>query len=166
MKILDASVLIGIFDLINRPDVFDDILKLGHELVIPKYVQKELEAKPSNIDVQKLIKEGKLIRLEKNLLVEINVFRQNAENLKFGEIDVILTYQKLGGYKNNVYCVLDDGNARKVASKAKIKHTGLIGLILMLEDRGIKNFDEADEILTLLYNSGVHAKVVLKTLDT
>ncbi len=49
MKILDTSVLIGVFDLINRPDVFDDILKLGHELVIPKYVQKELEAKPSNI---------------------------------------------------------------------------------------------------------------------
>ncbi len=35
MKILDASVLIGIFDLIHRPDVFDDILKLGHELVDP-----------------------------------------------------------------------------------------------------------------------------------
>ena len=114
--------------------------------MVPKYVQKELEAKPSNIDVQELIKQGKLTSSEKNSLVEINVFNQDAQNLKFGEIDVILTYLKLGGYKNNVYCVLDDGNARKVASRSKIKHRGLIGLIIMLEDKGIKSFDEADEI--------------------
>ncbi len=156
MKILDASVLIGIFDLINRPDVFDDILKLGHELVIPKYVQKEVEAKSTNIDVQKLIKEGKLTYSERNSFIEIMHFKSTARKLKEGEIDVILTYTKLGGYKNNVYCVLDDGYARKVSSKAKIKHTGLIGLILMLADKGIKSFDEADEILTLLYNSKFH----------
>ncbi len=150
MKILDASVLIGIFDLINRPDVFDDILKLGHELVVPKYVQKELEAKPSRINVQKLLKERKLKRLEINSLTEIDKFRRDVRILKNGEIDVILTYQKLGGYKNNVYCILDDGNARKIASKRDIKHTGLIGLILMLEDKKIKDFDQADEVLTLV----------------
>ncbi len=96
MKILDASVLIGIFDLINRPDVFDDILKLGHELVVPKYVQKEVEAKPSNIDVQKLIKEGKLTYSERNSFVEIMNFKLTTSKLKEGEIDVILTCLKLG----------------------------------------------------------------------
>ncbi len=156
MKILDASVLIGIFDLINRPDVFDDILKLGHELVIPKYVQKEVDAKALNIDVQKLIKEGKLTYSERNSFVEIMNFKLTTSKLKEGEIDVILTYLKLGGYENSVYCVLDDGDARKSALKLKIKHTGLIGLIIMLEDKGIKSFDEADEILTLLYNSRFH----------
>ncbi len=153
MKILDSSVLIGIFDDINRPDVFDDILKLGHELVIPKYVQKELESKPSRINVQKLLKERKLKRIEINSLKEIETFQLVGHRLEYGEIDVILTYLKLGGCKNNVYCVLDDGDARKLASNSKLKHIGLIGLILMLEDKGIKSFDEADEILTLLYNS-------------
>ncbi len=108
------------------------------------------------IDVQELIKQGKLTSLEKNSLAEIMNFKPNARKLKEGEIDVILTYLKLGGHKNNVYCVLDDGNARKSASKLKIKHTGLIGLILMLADKGIKSFDEADELLTLLYNSKFH----------
>ncbi len=43
MKIFDASPLIAIFNNIKRPDVFDDILKLGDELVIPMFVWEELK---------------------------------------------------------------------------------------------------------------------------
>ena len=153
MKILDSSVLIGIFDDINRPDIFGDILKLGHELVITKYVLKELLAKSSNIYVQKLLKEGKLRLLEENSIEEIRVFQEQASSLKKGEIDVILAYLKLGGYKNNVYCILDDKAARKAALKLDIKLRGLWGLLDMLEERGIKSPDEIKEIKTLLKDS-------------
>ena len=76
MKILDSSVLIGIFDDINRPDTFDDILKLGHELVITKYVLEELFVKSSNINIPKLLKQGKLKFLEENSIKEINEIKQ------------------------------------------------------------------------------------------
>ena len=153
MKILDSSVLIGIFDDINRPEIFDGILKLGHELAITKYVLKELLAKSSNIYVQKLLKEGKLRLLEENSIKEIRVFQEQASSLKKGEIDVILTYLKLGGYKNNVYCILDDKAARKAALKLDIKLRGLWGLLDMLEERRINSPDEIKEIKTLLKDS-------------
>ena len=153
MKILDSSVLIGIFDDINRPDIFEDILKLGHELVITKYVLGELFVKSSNTNIPKLFKQGKLKLLEENSIKEINEIKQIKRKLHEGEIDVILTCQKLGGYQNNVYCILDDKDARKAALELNIKRMGLWGLLDMLEERRIKSPDEVEEIKTLLKDS-------------
>ena len=153
MKILDSSVLIGIFDDINRPDIFGDILKLGHELVITKYVLKELLAKSSNIYVQKLLKEGKLRLLEENLIEEIRVFQEQIYKLEDGETDVILTCLKFREYMDNIYCILDDKDARKATLELNIKRRGLWGLLDMLEERGIKSPDEIKEIKTLLKDS-------------
>ena len=153
MKILDSSVLIGIFDDINRPDIFDDILKLGHELAITKYVLKELLAKPSNIYVQKLLKGDKLKLLEENSIEEIRAFQEQTYNLEDGETDVILTCLKFREYMDNIYCILDDKDARKATLELNIKRRGLWGLLDMLEERGIKSPDEIKEIKTLLKDS-------------
>ena len=153
MKILDSSVLIGIFDDINRPDIFDDILKLGHELAITKYVLKELLAKPSNIYVQKLLKGDKLKLLEENSIEEIRAFQEQTYNLEDGETDVILTCLKFREYMDNIYCILDDKDARKATLELNIKRRGLWGLLDMLEERGIKSSDEIKEIKTLLKDS-------------
>ena len=153
MKILDSSVLIGIFDDINRPDIFDDILKLGHELAITKYVLKELLAKPSNIYVQKLLKGDKLKLLEENSIEEIRAFQEQTYNLEDGETDVILTCLKFREYMDNIYCILDDKDARKATLELNIKRRGLWGLLDMLEERGIKSSDEVKEIKTLLKDS-------------
>ena len=153
MKILDSSVLIGIFDDINRPDIFDDILKLGHELAITKYVLKELLAKSSNIYVQELLKEDKLRLLEENSIEEIRAFQEQTYNLEDGETDVILTCLKFREHMDNVYCILDDKDARKATLGLNIKRRGLWGLLDMLEERGIKSPDEIKEIKTLLKDS-------------
>ena len=153
MKILDSSVLIGIFDDINRPDIFDDILKLGHELAITKYVLKELLDKPSNIYVQKLLKGDKLKLLEENSIEEIRAFQEQTYNLEDGETDVILTCLKFREYMDNIYCILDDKDARKATLELNIKRRGLWGLLDMLEERGIKSSDEIKEIKTLLKDS-------------
>ena len=153
MKIFDSSPLIAIFNHINRSDVFDDILQLGHELAIPHYVMKELHDTNTRKNVKILLKEGKLKLLEENSIEEIRAFQEQASNLKKGEIDVILTCLKLGGYKNNVYCILDDKDARRSALKLDIKRRGLWGLLDMLEERGIKSPDEIKEIKTLLKDS-------------
>ncbi len=39
-------------------------------------------------------------------------------------------------------CVLDDGNARKVAKKLKLELTGTLGLLQRLERRGMLTQDE------------------------
>ena len=153
MKIFDSSPLIAIFNHINRSDVFDDILQLGHELAIPHYVMKELHDTNTRKNVKRLLKEGKLKLLEENSIEEIKKFSRIKRRLKMGEIDVILTCQKLGGYQNNVYCILDDKDARKATLELNIKRRGLWGLLDMLEERGIKTPDEIKEIKTLLKDS-------------
>ena len=153
MKILDASPLIAIFNHINRPDVFEDILQLGHELAIPHYVMKELHDTNTRKNVKRLLKEGKLRLLEENSIEEIRAFQEQTYNLEDGETDVILTCLKFREYMDNIYCILDDKDARKATLELNIKRRGLWGLLDMLEERGIKSPDEIKEIKTLLKDS-------------
>ncbi len=73
--------------------------------------------------------------------------------MKIGEKDVMPTYLKLGGYKNNVYCILDDKDAQRVASRLGIRHTDLKGLLKLLGSKGVKYPKEIDEIIALLDSS-------------
>ena len=125
MKIFDSSQLIAIFNHINRPNVFEDISQLGHELVIPHYVMAELHDTNTRKNVKRLLKEGKLKLLDENSIEEIREFQEQIYKLEDGETDVILTCQKLGGYQNNVYCILDDKDARRAALKLNVKRRGL-----------------------------------------
>lgn len=38
MKIFDAAAVIAVLGELDRPDLMDKLLMLGHELAIPKYV--------------------------------------------------------------------------------------------------------------------------------
>ncbi len=154
MKIIDTSTFVGIFNEAKRPDVFEDLLQLGHILVITKYVLSEVEDPTTSTNVKRLITERKLERSERNALEEIKAFQLSYTNLEPGETDVILTYLKLSQYTDNIYCILDDDAARKTASKLKIRYTGLIGLLKMLKTRGIKSPDEIREIFKLLKKGG------------
>ncbi len=153
MKIFDASQLIAIFNQFQYPQTFDVILQLGHELAIPRFVWDELKDDRTRTNAQRLIDEGKLTKLEKNSAQEIEKFQLDAHELKKGEVDVILTYKKLGGYKNNVYCILDDKDAQQVASRLGIRCIDLQGLLKMLGNKGVKYPKKIDEIIELLDRS-------------
>ncbi len=104
--------------------------------------------------VKRLLREDKLERLEENSLQEIRDFQRTYSELGEGETDVILTWQKLSSHQDNVYCILDDGNARNAASKLSVRYTGMIGLLQMLKTRGIKSPGEIREIFKLLKEGG------------
>ncbi len=80
--------------------------------------------------------------------------KQKSVNLFLSlTIDVLLTCQKLGGYENNVYCIIDDKKAQKIASRSGIKYLNLKGLLKMISSKGIKYPKEIDEIIELLDRS-------------
>ncbi len=152
MKIFDSSPLIAIFNQFQYPQVFDVILQLGHELTVPHVVWNELKDSRTCTNVQRLRDEHKLTKSETNSFQEIKDFRKGY-NIDDGEIDVILTYIKLGGYRNNIYCVLDDKDAQRVASRLGIKYVDLKGLLKMLGNKGVKYPKKIDEIIELLDRS-------------
>ena len=154
MKILDATIIIAIFNEINCPDLIDKILELGHELIIPSHVmKKELLNKSMLKVIEKFVKQEKIQILKKNSIEEIRKFQKKHQVLGLGECDVMLSYQKLNCDGNNVYCILDDRKARTKASNLNIKFIGLIGLLRLMEDRNIMTSDEIQDITTRLKNS-------------
>ena len=154
MKILDATTIIAVFNEINCPDLINKILELGHELVIPSHIMKsELLDKSTLKLIQKFVKEEKIQILDKNSMEEIQEFQKDFPGLGLGECDSMLSYQKLNGDGDKVYCILDDGKARSKASELDIEYTGLIGLLKLIKDRNIMNSDEIDEVITMLKKS-------------
>ncbi len=152
MKIFDSSPLIAIFNQFQCPEALDVVLQLGHELAIPHFVWKELKDNRTRSNIQRLLNEDKLVRLENNSFQEIDNFQQGYD-IDAGEIYVILTYLKLARYKNNIYCILDDKDAQKVASGLEIRHTDLKGLLKILHSKGVECPKEIDEIIELLERS-------------
>ena len=155
MKIFDATTIIAIFDEINRPDLMDRILELGHEIAIPSHImESELVSEPVRKLVQSFVRQGKMQILEKNSTKEIQAFQKRFPGLGLGESDAMLAYQKLEFKLERVYCVLDDQKARAKASEHDIRHTGLIGLLKMLRDRDIVEPAEIYRVVTALKDSG------------
>ncbi len=154
MKILDASTIIAIIHEINRPDLIDKILKLGHKLVIPSYIVKsELLDKSTREIICKFIKQKKIHVLKKNSFNEIQEFQKKFLGLGLGECDCILSYKKLNGNGEKYYCILDDKKARGKASELDIKYTGLIGLLKLIKNRNIMSSDEINHVIILLKKS-------------
>ncbi len=124
-----------------------------HELAITNFVWDELKDDRTRSNVKRLIREGKLTRHRKNSLKEIHKTQRDGRKAEIGEIDVLLTCQKLGGCENNIYCILDDKRAQKIASRSGIKYLDLQGLLKMLSSKGIKYPKKIDEIIELLDRS-------------
>ena len=155
MKILDATIIIALFDEIRRPDLIDKILLLGHDLVVPSHVMRyEILDKSAQEMIKKMISENKMHILEKNSVEEIERFQDDTPNLGLGECDVMLSCQKIRNEGEQAYCILDDRGARNTASDLGICFTGLIGLLTMIRDRNIMSQSEVDKVLQELRDSG------------
>ena len=63
-------------------------------------------------------------------------FRTRYPMLGLGESSIMITALKLQQEKKRYYAILDDGNARKIASKLGINITGTYGLLKTLKDKG------------------------------
>ncbi len=145
--------MIAIFNQFQYPQAFDYILQLGHELAVPHFVWDELKGDRTSTNVTRLKEEGKLIKPEESSFQEIKKFNLDGIRLDGGETDVILSCLKLREYKNNIYCILDDKDAQKVASRLGVRYTDLKGLLEMLGSKGIEYPKKIDEIIELIKRS-------------
>jgi len=129
--------MVCIFTEINRPFILMDWMKRGYQIIITEQVHKELQDnEKTNKAVSPEIKKGN-IRVN-NLITEqeLKTFRTRYPFLGLGESSVILTALKLQRDKKRYYTVLDDGNARKVASNLGVNFTGTYGLLKTLKEKG------------------------------
>ena len=154
MKILDSSVMIGILDELDRPDLIDKILELGHDLAVPKYVvETELRGKVQS-RVREMVESGKIEILGECSAKDLDDVLTTFPGMGRGEYHVMQSYRKMVVEGRKAYCILDERKARSYASKTDIKYTGLIGLLRMLKNRQILNERDAEGIGAALKDSG------------
>ena len=137
MKLVDSSCLVCVFTEINRPFILMDWIKRGYQIIITHEVYKELQdnEKTNKIIVSEIKKENIKIN---NIITkqELDAFRTRYLRLGIGECSVILTSLKMNKSKKRYYAILDDGAARKVASKLGVNLTGTYGLLKTLKEKG------------------------------
>lgn len=139
--------MIAILGELDRPDLIDRLLELGHELTIPKYVaETELRSTKTKNGIRAMVRMGKIKILDETSPIDLLKFHDQFPGVGPGESHVILAYKKTVSVNKVAYCVFDDQKARAHAKRAGIKHTGLIGLLRMLRDRKILPAQEIDEI--------------------
>ena len=137
MKLADSSCIVCVFTEINRPFILMDWMKRGYQIVITEQIHKELQEneKTNNIVSPEIMKGNIKIN---NLITEQELisFRTRYPVLGIGECSVILAALKLQKEKKRYYAILDDGNARKIASRLGINLTGTYGLLKTLKEKG------------------------------
>lgn len=159
--IFDSTSLIAIFDEIKCPELIDKIFQLDNNLVVPSnLLNVELLDDATWNGMQKCISENKFQICSLNSLEEVEEFRKNRlpttgvqPKFGIGESDVLLTYSKLKTSIEPLFCVLDDAQARIIASKMDVKYMGLFGMLVELKKLSIISPKEAKDILNRLKNS-------------
>lgn len=137
MKLADSSCIVCVFTEINRPFILMEWIKRGYQIVITEQVHKELRDNERTYNiVNPEISKGN-INVNSNISEqELKTFRVRYPVLGLGESSIILTALKFQQEKKRYYAVLDDGNARKIASKLNVNFTGTYGLLKALKEKG------------------------------
>lgn len=150
---MDTSTLIGIIDELGQPDLIDSILKLGHTLAVPGHVKSELRSRESREWVERMASQGKIRIFAGSTAAEVRQLKKDFRGLDIGECDTLLLYKRVSPHVRS-YCILDEKRARSVARKLGIPFTGLLGLLVLLKQRGIVGEREAGKIVEDLRDSG------------
>lgn len=121
-------------------------MRRGYQIIITQEVYNELKDNEKTIKkVEPEIKKGN-IKIQNTITEkELNNFRTRYTILGIGESSVILTALKLNQQKRRYYAILDDGNARKVASKLGVNLTGTYGLLKALKEKGYLNEEQFNQ---------------------
>ncbi|NMX21857.1 hypothetical protein C5S30_05385 [ANME-1 cluster archaeon GoMg4] len=151
--ILDTSVLIAFYTELKRGYLLASLQKHGYVLLIPEYIVRN-EIKTDLDMLYKVIEKGEIKILPQIRDEDVEELKFRFPSLNRRELEVIWwgKYFKSGGEK--YLCVLDDGKARKTAQKWGIEIIGTLGIIEALNELGIINKDEREEICVKLRNKG------------
>ncbi len=156
MKILDASVIIGLFLESDGAIIIEEWAKTKHKLIVPNGVFLELsdkkEGEPYSSFV-KCLKSKKILIFRELKEKESEYLKKRYPYLGLGEIEVIYW----GSHKKSnrsCYSVIDDLAARKAALNERIQITGTIGLVNRLVEKGCIEEKTRDKIFTELKRNG------------
>ena len=98
-----------------------------------------------------MIKKDYFQIVQLNTIEELENLQITYPYLGFGELDTMLTHEKL---KKNAYCILDDKLARKIAKTQLLPFTGTLGLLKLMKKRLVISNDEYSKTLKDLARSG------------
>ena len=101
---------------------------------------------------KELARQGKVTILKASTPEDLEAFQSATRGLGLGESEAMIACKK-AQRQGNACCILGDGRARSRAAKIGVPFTGLPGLLRLLEDRGIVEGDEIDEIVEELRRS-------------
>jgi len=139
------------------------ILKtLFKEIIIPKAVYDEILNTPGTLN-----KEGEILKKEIKkkwiLIKEITTLKFPELNLGRGETEAL----NLCIESNNPLLLIDEKKARNIAKSLKIDVLGTLGILSLVNKRGLKNEQEILENLDLLIKKGFYlsSEVILGFLN-
>ena len=149
-----ASSLIAILDELDRPDLIDCILELGHTLAVAGHAKSELRSKGAREGVERMAREGKIRIFAASTAAELSRIKEEFPSLGPGESDTLLLLHERLRSQGRSYCILDGRGARRAAKSLGVPFTGLLGLLGLLKKRGIIDGREAGEIVEDLRRAG------------
>ena len=153
LKIVDTSTLIGIISELDRPDLIDSIIKLGHTLAIAGHVNNELRKSDVREVVEGMVRQGKIRVFAASAAADMEGLKSEFPTLGLGESATLLLYGRVH-LRSRSYCILDDRQARQAAKNRSVPFTGLLGLLTLLKERGIVGGSEASGIVKDLKRAG------------
>ncbi|MCO6042240.1 DUF3368 domain-containing protein [Thermococcus alcaliphilus] len=113
----------------------DKIFDVFSEVIIPKAVYDEIRAK--NDKSSKKIAE--LINMGKIKVLQVKVNAEEIAGLHKGESEAIILAKR-----NNCWVALDDLKARKVARSEGVKVIGTLGILKLLKELNLAEFESED----------------------
>ncbi len=150
MKLLDTSVVIAICKEIKDTSIFQSLCGIGHEIAITNSVNQEILDNISRQGCDNALSNRNIKLLSQITIADISNFRNTYPYLGKGEIETILTALRLGRSGVKCYCILDDRKAKRTALQLGLQLTTTIGLVRILNQKGLITLQKMHKILSLL----------------
>lgn len=158
MKIFDSSPLIAILGELNQPKLLSYTISLGYSLYVPFTVVEEVTNSPEKENLQNMINDKQITKLEPLSEEEIQIFRNRFYRLGRGESELILIAQQWQIKNKNFCCIIDDNVARKVGEGFNLKCKGTIGILRKLKERGLVSPQDIEVLFKRLEECGFRYK--------
>lgn len=160
--ILDASALIAFYSEMREPQLLHELTDYGYHLIAPVAVANEiLKGRKRTCSILKsAIEDGKVTICKEFSSSEISAFKRRFPSLDEGEIQVLMLGAKMKKRGSEYVCILDEGPARKIATRHHIAKKGTIGLLDVLNDLGIIDSEKKENLLNMLKHSKFRTKIL------
>lgn len=147
--ILDASIIISWGVELNDSVIYDKLREAEFEHLIPKNVADEVVSK--NSVTEHIFNHSEIVKCERNRFEELS---SRYFRLGSGELAVLTIGVGLSKDGDEYFCVLDDKLAREAADKLELEYIGAIGLLGILVEQKLIDFERAEELIRIMKDRG------------